>query len=116
MNETLKKCVKSKTFKGIDEYKRLPWTIYLLDEAYNFANKLFIDYSPFKNEKLENSRNVPQQTQKKAVVLAPKKIPVQKKYRDEFIIIKSNNPRRKRSETPIFSDPFNFSEEEEMII
>lgn len=26
MNDSIKKCVKNKCFKSLDEYKRLPWT------------------------------------------------------------------------------------------
>lgn len=47
MNDAIKKCAKSKSFKGLDEYKRLPWTQTILDQIYEFARSL-MDHSPYK--------------------------------------------------------------------
>lgn len=47
MNEVIKKCSKSKSFKGLDDYKRLPWTQSILEQIYEFARSL-MDHSPYK--------------------------------------------------------------------
>lgn len=47
MNECIKKCVRNKCLKSLDEYKRLPWTAEILDKIYDFAKKL-MEHSPYK--------------------------------------------------------------------
>lgn len=40
MNDAIKKSVKNKCFKSLDEYKRLPWTAEILEKIFDFARKL----------------------------------------------------------------------------
>lgn len=58
MNEAIKKCAKAKCFKGLDEYKRLPWTSSILDEIYDFAKKL-TEHSPYNTQYLSRKEATP---------------------------------------------------------
>ena len=83
MNEVIKKCLKTKSLKGLDEYVRLPWPTYLLDEINFFANKLFSEYSAFKNLKMEEEKEK-QLEQIMKRMEKPKAVEKKKKYEDEF--------------------------------
>ena len=47
MNEAIKKAVKTKCFKGLDDYKRVPWTYEILQRIHSFAKSL-MEHSPFR--------------------------------------------------------------------
>ena len=51
MNETIKKAIKGKCLKAIDEYKRLPWTYDILNKLDEFAQSLRSN-SPYTKEEL----------------------------------------------------------------
>lgn len=40
MNDTIKKAIKGKCLKAIDDYKRLPWTFDILHKLHEFAQGL----------------------------------------------------------------------------
>lgn len=52
MNDVIKKCVKNKCFKSLDEYKRLPWTLQILQKIYEFAQRL-TEHSPYKKQEID---------------------------------------------------------------
>lgn len=54
MNETIKKVQRTRCFKALDQYKRLPWTYEILEKLDDFAKKL-TEHSPFRKEKWDNS-------------------------------------------------------------
>lgn len=56
MNEAIKKAAKSKCFKGLDEFKRIPWSYEILTKIHTFAKEL-LEHSPYRNkEKKEEFR------------------------------------------------------------
>ena len=61
MNDTIKKCVKSKSYKGLDDYKRLPWTQNILNQIYDFAKDL-MNHSPYKKGSLRERNDNPQES------------------------------------------------------
>ena len=49
MSEAVKQCLNSKTYKSLDNFKRLPWTKDILLKLKEFAYDL-LNYSPFTKE------------------------------------------------------------------
>lgn len=47
MNDVIKKAVKTRSCKGLDDYKRLPWTYEILGKLNEFAKSL-TEHSPYK--------------------------------------------------------------------
>lgn len=48
MTESVKSCLATKSYKSLENYKRLPWTKDILVKLKTFAYEL-LSYSPFKN-------------------------------------------------------------------
>ncbi len=49
MNEAVKQCLTTKSFKSLENFKRLPWTKDILIKLKDFACEL-LNYSPFSKE------------------------------------------------------------------
>ena len=52
MNEAIKKAARVKCFKGLEDFKRIPWSFDILTKMHTFAKEL-MEHSPYRRNKKE---------------------------------------------------------------